>query len=141
MPPCAINSSCVPVSPDAALVEHHDLVGAADGGQPVRDHDHGAVLHQVGQRLLHQHFRFGVEMRGGFVQNQDGRVLEQGAGDGDALPLAAAQPHAAVADHRLVAFRQALDEFVRQGGFGGAADALRAGYPAGRRRCCALPCR
>ena len=32
---------------DAPAVQHHDLVGAADGGKPMRDHDHGAVLHQI----------------------------------------------------------------------------------------------
>ena len=47
--------------------------------------------HQIGQRLLHQHFRFGIQVRGSFVQNQDRRILQQRAGDGDALPLAAAE--------------------------------------------------
>ena len=27
----------------AAGIEHHDLVGVAHGGEPVRDHQHGAV--------------------------------------------------------------------------------------------------
>src|SRR5579872_3486418 len=35
---------------DAALIQHHDLVCAAHGGEPVRDDDHGAVGHQVLQR-------------------------------------------------------------------------------------------
>ena len=62
------------------------------------------MLHQVGQRLLYQHFALRVEMAGGLVQNQDGRVLEQRARDGEALPLPAAKLDAAIADHGLVAF-------------------------------------
>ena len=122
MPPWFISSSCVPHSLMRPLFQHHDLVGAADGGEPVRDHDHGAVLHQVGQRLLHQQLGFGIQVRGGFVQDQDGGVLQQRAGDGDTLPLAAAQARAAVADHGFVALRKPLDELVGQGRFGGAAD-------------------
>ena len=72
------------------------------------------LLIRFWQRALHQHFRFGIQVRSGFVQNQDGRVLQQRAGDGDALPLAAAQLHAALADHGVVSLRHALDEFVGQ---------------------------
>ena len=44
----------------------------------------------------------GVHGRDGIVQNQDGRVLEQGAGNGDALLLAAGNGHAALAQHGLI---------------------------------------
>src|SRR5688572_21186122 len=37
---------------DAAVVDDHDAVGVAHGGQAVRDHEHGAAAHQVGERLL-----------------------------------------------------------------------------------------
>ena len=66
-----------PLFTNAALLQNHDLVGAADRRQPVRDHNHRAMLHQVRQRLLHQHFRLGIEVRRRLIQNQDGRVLEQ----------------------------------------------------------------
>src|SRR5665811_639412 len=88
----------------------------------IRDSDYGAVLHQVGQRLLYQHFALRVQMAGGFVENQDGRVLEQGARDGEALALSAGELDAAVANRGFVAFRKAHDEFVGEGGFGGGAD-------------------
>ncbi len=45
-----------------------------------------------------------------------------GAGDGDALALAAGQRHAALADHRVVAVGHRLDELVRVGQFGRAPD-------------------
>src|SRR5580704_19668072 len=37
---------------DAALIEHDDLVGADDGGEPMRDHQRGAVARHPFQRLL-----------------------------------------------------------------------------------------
>src|SRR5262249_18773086 len=54
--------------------------------------------------------------------DQDWRVADDGAGDGDALALAAGERHAALADHRVVTFRRPLDEFVRVGQPGGADD-------------------
>src|ERR1017187_7114628 len=107
---------------DLPLFEHHNLVRPAYGGKPVRDDDYGAVLHQVGQRLLYQHFALRVQVAGGFVQDQDGRVLEQGARDGEALALSAGEFGAAIANHGLVAFREALDEIVGESGLGGGAD-------------------
>jgi hypothetical protein len=37
---------------DAAVVDREDHVGIADGGEPVRDRDRGALLHQRLQRAL-----------------------------------------------------------------------------------------
>ena len=92
---------------DAAGVEHDDLVGVAHRGQPVRDDQHRAVPHQPLDGLLHQPLRLGVERAGGLVENQDRRIAEQRAGDGDPLPLPAGEPGAALAQHRVVALRAA----------------------------------
>ena len=51
----------------------------------------------VVQRFLHQPFVLGVERRGRLVEQQDRRVLQNGAGDGEALALAAGQGDAALA--------------------------------------------
>ncbi len=98
-----------------AAIEYHNFVGAPDSGEPVRDHDHRAVAHQGLERPLHQHFRFGVQMRSSFVQDQDRRVLEQCPRDGQTLSLAAAELGTTFADHGVIARRHALDEFVGQG--------------------------
>ena len=100
---------------DLTILQHADKVGVANGTQPVRYHQRGAVLHQLLQRLLHQLLRFGIQCRGSLVQNQYRRVLQYGAGYGYTLPLPAAQPAAAVADQRLVAIRRRHDELVRIG--------------------------
>ena len=52
---------------------------------------------------------------GGLVEDEDGGIFEEGAGDGDALLLAARDGDAALADHRGVAAREAADEVVGVG--------------------------
>jgi hypothetical protein len=46
-------------------------------------------LHGRVQRGLHHALALGVQRAGGFVQQQQRRVLQHGAGDGDALALPA----------------------------------------------------
>ena len=82
---------------------HQDAVGLQHGRQAVGDDDGGAALHQMLERRLHQRLAFGVERRGRLVEQQDRRVAQDGAGNGDALALAAGQRHAAFADLGVVA--------------------------------------
>jgi len=63
------------------------------------------LLHQPRQGFLHQGLALGVERGGGFVEQQQRRIAQDGAGDGDALALAARQCHAAFAEHGLVTVR------------------------------------
>ncbi len=65
-----------------------------------------------------------VERARRLVEDQDARIGDEGAGDGDALALAARQRAAALADDGVVAFRQLEDEVVRAGELGGGDDAL-----------------
>ena len=88
----------------AALVEHQHLVGVFDGRQAMRDHQRGAIGHQPLQRVLHQAFGLVVERGGGFVEDQDRRILEDRARDREALALAAGQQAAVFADARVQAF-------------------------------------
>src|SRR5688500_12767076 len=92
---------------DPALIEDDDLVGVDHGRQAVGDDDAGAARRDVVQRLLDRRLGAAVEGAGRLVEDQDRRGLEQGAGDGDALLLAARQLETALADLRLVAVGQA----------------------------------
>ena len=56
-----------------------------------------------------------VEIGVGFVENDEARLPIKGAGERDALPLAAGKRVPAVADLRIVAIRQLLDEFMTAG--------------------------
>ena len=54
----------------------------------------------------HQDLALVVQGAGGLVQDQDGRVLQEDAGDGDALLLAAGELDAALTDIGVVAILQ-----------------------------------
>ena len=82
-----------------------------------------------GQALLDQPLALGVEIAGGLVEDEDARIGQDGPGDGQALALAAAEPHASLADQGLVAVGQTLDELGGVGGLGGLGDP-RLGCPA-----------
>ena len=82
------------------------------------DNQRGAVLHQVVESILYQTFRFGVECRCGFVENQYLRVLEDGTGNADALALTARQFAAPVAYIRVVSFFGGNDKIVGIGYLG-----------------------
>ena len=56
---------------------------------------------------LHQPLALRVERAGRFVEQQDRRILQHRARDGDALPLAARQAHASLAEERVVALAAA----------------------------------
>ena len=61
-----------------------------DNGRP--------AFHQVLKCLLNERFRFGIERRRRFIENQDGRILQQRSCDGNALAFAARKTLAAFAD-------------------------------------------
>ena len=78
-----------PACGDAALLEHHDLVGERDRRQPVRDHERGPPRHHLGKRGLDVALCRGVDARGRVVEDQDARLCQQRTRDGYALALAA----------------------------------------------------
>ena len=100
---------------DAAFFEDEDVVHGAEGGEAVGDADDGAVFGEAVDGFLDFGLGLGIERGGGFVEDEDGRVADKGAGDGDALALAAGEALAAFAERRVVALREVLDEVVRVG--------------------------
>ena len=101
---------------DAAMVEHDDAIGLLHGRQPVCYHDRRAAGHCGFQRSLHHSLALCIQRAGRFVQQQQRRIFQYGARDGDALPLTARQPHAALAKEGFVAFRQGSQKVMREGG-------------------------
>ena len=59
---------------------------------------------------------FGIERGGGFVEQDQRRVLEQRARDRDALALAAGELQPVFPDRRVVSVRERHDEIVRVSG-------------------------
>ncbi len=104
----------VPGLDQAAGLKHRDQFGIAHSRQAVRDHNGGAIAHQLDERVAHLRLADGVEMRGGLVEDQHRRVFEERARDGDALPLAAGQLHAALAYAGVEPRRQRGDELAER---------------------------
>src|SRR3954462_2639927 len=83
---------------DLAGLDHQDGVGVHDRVEAVGDDEGRAVLAEVLDRLLDLALGFGIERRGGLVEQDDRRVADQRARHGDALALAARQLRAVLAD-------------------------------------------
>ena len=71
---------------------------------------------------MHLALGFRIERRGRLVEQQNWRILQHGARDGEALALAARELHAKLADRRLIALGQIDDEVVGGGGLSGGLD-------------------
>ena len=95
-----------------------------------------APFHHLAQRALDLALGGGVDARGGVVEHQHARVGDDRAGDRDALALAARQGQAALADQRVVAVGQALDELVYLRALRRQSRPRRTSPPGARRRCC-----
>src|SRR3712207_985076 len=96
-------------------MEHAYLVSILDGGEPMGNGHRGAGLHQPLQSVLHEALTLGVEGRGGLVEDEDGRVFQDGPGYADTLALASGETTATVADVGIKAILGRHDEVVGVG--------------------------
>src|SRR4029079_15138090 len=91
-------------------IEHEDLIRVNNRGKPVRNHEHRPSLEQSVHSYLYQPFRFCIERRCGFVQNENRRISKQGACNRESLPLSARQPRAPLTQHGMVSIGELFDE-------------------------------
>ena len=130
-----------PARGDPPVLEHDDLVGERDRRQPVRDDDRRPPAHDLAQPGADLRLGRRVDRRGRVVEDEDSRIDEQRARDRDPLSLPARERDPALADDRVVAVRQLLDELVRLRRARGRLDGLVPARPAARTRCCRAPTR
>ncbi len=106
--PAGLSSSSwwVPTAGDPAVVQHGDPVGEQHGARAVGDHQGGGGAQHLAQRLLDQRLGVHVERGERVVQHQELRVADDRAGQRQALPLAAGQAQALLADLGVDAVRQ-----------------------------------
>ena len=86
---------------DAAVVHDDEAIHGGNRRQAMSDGDHRLAFHESVEIFLDGRFDFRIERAGCLIEHQDRRILEQHAGDGDALALAAGEFHAALADMGL----------------------------------------
>ena len=97
---------------DGARIDDKNQVGALDRREAMRDRDAGAAFARHVERALHEPLTFRVQSGGRLVEQQNARIADDGASDGDSLALAARQLAAARADDRRIAERQRRSERV-----------------------------
>ncbi len=88
---------------DLAVIDHQDVVGIPDGAQAVGDDEAGASGHQAQQGLLDAGLGARVHAAGGFVEDQDCRVGQDGAGDGEQLALSLTEVAGAFREQGIIA--------------------------------------
>ena len=77
----------IPPRGDASLLNHQDLIGLAQGAKALGYDKRRSPLHQPPQSSPNGHLRFRVHRRGGIVENEDSRILEQRSGNDESLLL------------------------------------------------------
>ena len=97
---------------DSALIDHKDPIGVPYRFEPVRDHDDGLVLGQRADRGLQAISVFRVHIRRRFVENDDRRVLQHRACNGDPLPFPAGKVRSSTAYNGIISFLQRIDKAV-----------------------------
>jgi hypothetical protein len=73
---------------DTAVVQHEDPVGGVHRRESMRDGDTRSPREKSSHRLPDERFRFGIDARHRFVQDENGRIVHEGSGDGQQLTLA-----------------------------------------------------
>ena len=100
------------------MVQDGDLVHPEDRFWPVGDHQNGAAPNQGGEGFLDFGLGFGVGERGCLIQDEDGGIHKQSAGDSDALLFAAGQVNPA-AEHGVETVGESVDSVGDAGGHRG----------------------
>jgi hypothetical protein len=72
---------------DFSVLEHEDLTALLNGAHSMSNDDGGATLHSILQGHLNLLLRVLIECRGGFIQQKDLRLSDDGSCNGDSLLL------------------------------------------------------
>src|SRR5216684_3487319 len=109
---------------DAAALKGYDAIDAADGRKSVGNDEHGPAFDDTPHVVLNDPLALVIKSARRLVEDQNSRIHDEGAGDGDTLPLPTRETAAPLADDGVIAFGQFQDEVVRAGERGGGDDTL-----------------
>src|SRR5262245_61331023 len=100
---------------DFTCFEDENLIGALDRRKAMGDHERRPAFAQSLETVLNHGFTFAVEARRRFIENQNLRVCQDRARDGDPLALTTGEADAALANDGVVVFFEGLDKLVAMG--------------------------
>ena len=81
-----------------------------NGADPVRDDQDGSIAAELLEGVLDHPFRDEIERVCRLIQNQDLRISDKRASEGQSLALTAREPKAMIPNNRFEAFGQRLDK-------------------------------
>src|SRR5438445_12873429 len=90
----------------APFVKHEDAVGMLDGAETMRDDQRGSAGQQAIQRFSNEQLGLGVHAGGGFVEDEEARIVGQSASKIDELALVDRKSGAGMVVVAGCAFRQ-----------------------------------
>ena len=94
------------------------MIGSHHCPHSVRDNQNCLILEQRGERSLEAGFVLYIQRGGRLVQQNNGGVFQQGAGNRNTLAFTPGQSRAIFAHHRQVSLRQTLNKVIALGGPG-----------------------
>ena len=97
---------------DPATVHDNDPVHIVQRGQAMRNNEGGAASGQIVERFPDFDLGLSIDVRRGFVKDDQRRIFQQHACDGYPLLLPDRQLHAPLADPGVIAVRQFADKLV-----------------------------
>src|SRR6266849_9657747 len=95
-----------------AILQYDNFVRFFRERYAMRDEDDRAASERAGKRVGDAAFRNGVKRGGRLVHDENGRVAEKGACQGNALPFASGQRASALADDSVIAFGKRGNEGI-----------------------------
>ena len=101
------------------VMQNTDFIGMFDGTQSMRNSHRGTCLHQPEERILYQTLTLCVKGRGSLIKNQDGRILQNGTCNRNALTLSTGKTTATVTDIRIITMFHSSHEIVGIGNLSG----------------------
>lgn len=102
------------------IIQQHDLVRVADGGEAVsnRNDSHGVFLQILTEAVLNLGFGGLIEGGGGFVEEENLLLAQEGASESDTLLLATGEVAAGVTNFSVVLLVHVHDVVVDRGELG-----------------------
>ena len=98
---------------NGAFIHDQDAVSLEHRRQTVSDDQCRPPRHQPVERRLHQALALRIERAGGFIEQQQRRIAQNSAGDGNPLPLTSGKADTALAELCGKTLGHALDELHR----------------------------